>query len=65
MGNLNTQPNNRSLSSSCSSCERMTVIEGEYICFIEGKIIGLTQISDPSPKPKLICDGWKIGKLHF
>ncbi|ABZ75470.1 conserved hypothetical protein [Shewanella halifaxensis HAW-EB4] len=43
----------------------MTVIEGEYICFREGRITGLTPITDHSPKPKLVCDGWKIGKLNF
>ncbi|WP_083758307.1 hypothetical protein [Shewanella halifaxensis] len=65
MNNLNIQPNTKVFSSGCNSCERMTVIEGEYICFREGRITGLTPITDHSPKPKLVCDGWKIGKLNF
>ncbi|MFT5788828.1 MAG: hypothetical protein ACI8SJ_000936 [Shewanella sp.] len=55
---------NMGLSVSCNSCERMTVIEGEYICYREGKIISLQPMKTPSPK-SLLCDGWKIGKLNY
>ncbi|ABV86168.1 conserved hypothetical protein [Shewanella pealeana ATCC 700345] len=40
----------------------MTNIEGEFICFREGKIIGLKPTKEPSPQAKLICEGWKMGK---
>ncbi|WP_220770645.1 hypothetical protein [Shewanella sp. MBTL60-007] len=62
MSNSNTPLKNKSLSASCSSCQRMTNIEGEFICFREGKIIGLIPTKEPSPQTKLICDGWKMGK---
>lgn len=55
---------NMGLSVSCNSCERMTVIEGEYICYREGKIISLQPMKTPAPKI-LLCDGWKIGKISY
>ncbi|MEZ9594859.1 hypothetical protein AB4298_09475 [Shewanella sp. 10N.261.52.F9] len=65
MNDLNASPKHKVLSSSCNSCQRMTVIEGEFICFREGKITSLTPMKKPSLKSSLICDGWKIGKLNF
>ncbi|CAM3228365.1 hypothetical protein [Shewanella pealeana] len=62
MSNSNTSSNNKPLSASCSTCQRMTNIEGEFICFREGKIIGLKPTKEPSPQAKLICEGWKMGK---
>ncbi|GIU11764.1 MULTISPECIES: hypothetical protein [unclassified Shewanella] len=62
MSKSNTSSNNKPLSASCSTCQRMTNIEGEFICFREGKIIGLKPTKEPSLQPKLICDGWKMGK---
>ncbi len=55
---------NKGLSISCNSCQRMTVIEGEYVCFREGKITSLQPMKAPSPQD-LLCEGWKIGKLNY
>ncbi|MCL1138700.1 hypothetical protein [Shewanella pneumatophori] len=65
MTNSNQISKPKALSDSCNSCERMTVIEGEHVCFREGKITGLTPMKASSTKTKLICDGWKLGKLDF
>ncbi|MCG9695795.1 hypothetical protein [Shewanella sp. Isolate11] len=47
------------LSVSCQSCERLTVIEGETICFKGGEIIRLTPYAQESNKLSLLCDSWK------
>ena len=60
---LSSEP--KALSDSCNSCERMSVIEGERVCYREGAIIGLTPMKPSSTKTKLVCDGWKLGKLNF
>ncbi|MCL1049141.1 hypothetical protein L2755_05825 [Shewanella abyssi] len=64
MDDKNTPSENKGLSISCNSCQRMTVIEGEYVCFREGEIISLQPMKTPSQK-NLLCDGWKIGKLNY
>ncbi len=65
MNSLDISPKQKALSKSCNSCQRMTVIEGEFICFREGQITSLTPMKKPSLKSSLICDGWKIGKINF
>lgn len=51
--------NEKSLSLSCKNCGRMTEIEGEIVCFEQGKIKRLTL--DPSPVAliQMVCIGWK------
>ncbi|MCZ4336028.1 hypothetical protein [Shewanella colwelliana] len=47
------------LSVSCQNCDRLTVIEGETICFKGGEIIRLTPYESDTNKLSLLCDGWK------
>lgn len=56
---LNQLPITKTASSSCKNCDRLTVIEGEEVCFREGKIIKLTPIEDTQLKFNLLCEGWK------
>jgi hypothetical protein len=51
--------NEKSLSLSCKNCNRMTEIEGEPVCFEQGKIKHLTL--DPSPVAliQMVCIGWQ------
>ncbi len=51
--------NIRSLSLSCNNCNRMTEIEGEIVCFEQGKIKRL--ILDPSPTSlmRMVCIHWQ------
>ncbi|MCG9721315.1 MULTISPECIES: hypothetical protein [unclassified Shewanella] len=47
------------LSVSCQNCNRLTVIEGETICFKGGEIIRLTPYEPQNSKLSLLCDGWR------
>lgn len=57
-----TPPKTQPLFMSCKSCDRMTKIEGEVICYKEGSVVSLTQ-SPPSLQSDLLCHHWKLGKL--
>nr|WP_258405202.1 hypothetical protein [Shewanella mesophila] len=48
------------LSVSCQNCDRLTVIEGETICFKGGEIIRLTPYEPNNTKLSLLCDGWRL-----
>ncbi|MCE9677838.1 hypothetical protein LZP69_01350 [Shewanella sp. AS1] len=48
------------LSMSCQSCERLTVIEGENICFKAGEVIRLIPCEQQSSKLTLLCSNWKV-----
>ncbi|QLE87708.1 hypothetical protein FLM48_04335 [Shewanella sp. Scap07] len=48
------------LSVSCKSCDRLTVIEGESVCFKSGEIFRLTPLSQDLSQLNLLCDNWKI-----
>ncbi|QYK02142.1 hypothetical protein [Shewanella psychrotolerans] len=48
------------LSVSCQNCDRLTVIEGETICFKGGEIIRLTPYEPNNMKLSLLCDGWRL-----
>lgn len=52
----------KTASTSCKSCNRLTEIEGELLCFREGKVIRLTRIDESTTKLNLLCEGWKAGK---
>lgn len=56
-------PASKTVSTSCKSCNRLTEIEGELVCFREGQIIRLTLIDESTPKLNLLCEGWKAGKI--
>nr|WP_110455950.1 hypothetical protein [Shewanella algidipiscicola] len=47
------------LSVSCQNCDRLTIIEGETICFKGGEIIRLTPYNAGNTKLSLLCDGWR------
>ncbi|XBJ50539.1 hypothetical protein ABIS04_15570 [Shewanella sp. H8] len=53
--NINTQ----SLSLSCKNCNRMTEIEGELVCFEQGKIKRLTLDPSPAVLIKMVCIAWQ------
>ncbi|QDE32464.1 hypothetical protein FH971_16745 [Shewanella polaris] len=53
--NINTQ----SLSLSCKNCNRMTEIEGELVCFEQGKIKRLTLDPSPAALIKMVCIAWQ------
>ncbi len=40
----------------------MFIIEGEKICYKEGRIVTLTQAL-PSSQANLLCNYWKLGKI--
>ncbi|GIU07974.1 hypothetical protein [Shewanella glacialipiscicola] len=61
---LSQQPLSKTVNSSCKSCNRLTEIEGEMVCFREGQIIRLTLIDESTPKLNLLCEGWKAAKLN-
>ncbi len=48
------------LSVSCKSCDRLTVIEGESVCFKAGEIVRLTPFTQDLSQLNLLCDNWKI-----
>lgn len=55
-------PDSKTASTSCKSCNRLTEIEGELLCFREGQVIRLKRIDDSTNKFNLLCEGWKAGK---
>ncbi|ABN60330.1 hypothetical protein RJP56_01035 [Shewanella baltica] len=57
-------PASKTVSTSCKSCNRLTEIEGELVCFRQGQIIRLTLIDESAPKLNFLCEGWKAGKLN-
>ncbi|TRY13281.1 hypothetical protein FN961_16675 [Shewanella hanedai] len=56
---INQSPSSKQASLSCQSCERFTIIEGETICFLQGKIIRLQPIPTELKTISLTCNGWK------
>ncbi|EDQ01159.1 hypothetical protein KT99_20671 [Shewanella benthica KT99] len=59
------KPSTKERALNCNNCDRLTVIEGESICFRQGEIISLS-LFDPHSKanqnlPHIACDGWKAG----
>ncbi|MEO3683907.1 MULTISPECIES: hypothetical protein [Shewanella] len=56
---LNVDLNVKSLSLSCKNCNRMTEIEGELVCFEQGKIKCLTLDPSPAALIKMVCINWQ------
>nr|WP_228730126.1 hypothetical protein [Shewanella sedimentimangrovi] len=54
-------PPSKVKSVSCQNCGRMTEIEGEQICFRDGKIIRLLPAEQKIEQP-LLCEGWRGNK---
>ncbi|MDP5146853.1 hypothetical protein ORI98_10440 [Shewanella sp. ULN5] len=57
--NHQTVPNNKTASYSCQNCDRLTEIEGEMVCFEQGKITRLIPLDKPDTLIKLVCIGWQ------
>ncbi|WP_372870288.1 hypothetical protein [Shewanella sp.] len=51
-------PEAKTRSASCKNCDRLTEIEGEQLCFRDGRIIRLLP-ADANKQPLLLCEGWK------
>ncbi|QDZ89791.1 hypothetical protein [Shewanella decolorationis] len=60
---VSQMPASKTASTSCKSCNRLTEIEGELVCFREGQVIRLTRIEESTSKFNLLCEGWKAGKI--
>ncbi len=56
---FSSECNSKLLSISCKNCERLTIIEGETICFKAGEITRLTPYKEKDSKPSLLCTSWK------
>ncbi|MCH1929519.1 hypothetical protein L9G16_04940 [Shewanella sp. A25] len=59
---VNPMSASKTMSTSCKNCNRLTEIEGELVCFREGRIIRLTLIDESTTKLNLLCEGWKSTK---
>jgi len=57
--NHQTVANNKTASYSCQNCDRLTEIEGEMVCFEQGKITRLIPLDKPDALIKLVCIGWQ------
>ncbi|UCX05791.1 hypothetical protein [Shewanella glacialimarina] len=57
--NVQTAIKGKTASYSCKNCDRLTEIEGEMVCFEQGKIIRLVPLTEPDTLIKLVCIGWK------
>ncbi|WP_261924168.1 hypothetical protein [Shewanella sp. NFH-SH190041] len=55
----------QSAGASCRTCLRFTELEGEMLCYRDGKIIRLKPAFTPAPPSPLTCDAWQAGKLHL
>ncbi|AZQ09344.1 hypothetical protein [Shewanella khirikhana] len=51
-------PEAKTRSNSCKNCDRLTEIEGEQLCFRDGRIIRLLP-ADDSKQPPILCEGWR------
>ncbi|ABL98869.1 hypothetical protein SHAM105786_07015 [Shewanella amazonensis] len=56
--NKPNMPEVKPRSSSCQNCDRLTEIEGEQLCFRDGRIIRLTPAEGEKHLP-LLCEGWR------
>ncbi|MGL4473187.1 MAG: hypothetical protein ACRCT7_01790 [Shewanella sp.] len=52
---------NKIASVSCRNCSRLTELEGQMLCFRQGKIFHLTPVKTNANA--LICDGWQQGTI--
>jgi hypothetical protein len=52
----------KTISVSCDNCTKLTEIEGQKVCFENGKIIRLTEDPSPAPLLKMYCHAWKKDK---
>gem|GEM_PF-1080562 len=60
LGFVSQQPSTKNRSLSCHNCERLTIIEGETVCFRGGEIIRLHRLEDEEPSKLILsCDGWQ------
>ncbi|UJF22867.1 hypothetical protein [Shewanella sp. OMA3-2] len=57
--NTQAAANGKIASNSCKNCDRLTEIEGEMVCFEQGKITRLVPMTEPNTLIKLVCIGWK------
>ncbi|WP_228768340.1 hypothetical protein [Shewanella sp. TC10] len=48
----------KSLSLTCSNCEKLSEIEGEKVCFEQGQITRLTEDSSANSMIKMVCHSW-------
>ncbi|QIR15544.1 hypothetical protein [Shewanella aestuarii] len=49
----------KEISNSCKSCDRLTEIEGEMVCYQQGRITRLLPIEPNHSLIKLVCIGWQ------
>ncbi|WP_041419648.1 hypothetical protein [Shewanella violacea] len=64
-GYVSQKPSTKKRALNCNNCDRLTMIEGESVCFRQGEIISLS-LFDPLTEanqnlPHIACDGWKAG----
>jgi len=59
LGYVSQVPSTKNRTLSCQNCERLTVIEGESVCFRQGEIIRLHRLDEEPVKFHLSCDGWR------
>lgn len=59
LGYVSQIPSTKSRSLSCQNCERLTVIEGETVCFRQGQIISLHRVDEGPAQLHLSCDSWR------
>ncbi|QFU25195.1 hypothetical protein FS418_06300 [Shewanella sp. YLB-09] len=60
---MSQNPSTKKRAINCENCERLTVIEGESVCFRQGEIISLSYLELSAEAnqnlPHIACDGWK------
>lgn len=59
LGYVSQIPSTKKRSLSCQNCERLTVIEGETVCFRQGEVIRLHRLDEEPAKFRLSCEGWR------
>ena len=52
----------KTLSVSCGNCTKLTEIEGQKVCFENGKITRLIEDSSPVSLLKMYCNAWQKDK---
>ncbi|WP_445946016.1 hypothetical protein [Shewanella sp.] len=52
----------KTVSTSCENCSKLTEIEGQRVCFENGKIIRLVEDASAIPLLKMYCHAWQRDK---
>jgi hypothetical protein len=55
----------KTVSVSCGNCTKLTEIEGQKVCFENGKITRLIKDPYPAPLLKMYCNAWQKDKTKF